>query len=96
MRAALLGDVEALKEQVRGQQDEIEAQCNLYEERLRAGADASDALQEEYDRARAEAEALRAQMRDSNLRTDLARKEFLRSEGQIALIKDMFLHEGEL
>ena len=96
MRAALLGDVEALREQVRGQQDEIEDQRNQYEERLKASAAANDALREERDAARAEAEALRARMQDINLRADLAKKEFLRSEGQIALIKDMFLHEGGL
>ncbi|MDG1373259.1 MAG: tetratricopeptide repeat protein [Paracoccaceae bacterium] len=104
---------DALKEQVKGQQAEIENQRTEHEERLKTDAVARDGLLEAMEtlkqkikdqRAEIEAlrhmeeslEALKSQMRDYDLRTDLAKKEFIRSEGQIALIKDMFLREGEL
>lgn len=107
---ALHADVQAendlLKEQIKGQQAEIEAQHSHHKERLKADAAALDALKQQIKDQQAEIEALRhveetlealkAQMRDHDLRTDLAKKEFLLSEGQIALIKDMFLREGEL
>lgn len=113
LHADVQAENDALKEQIKGQQAEIEDQHAQYEERLKTDAAARDALLDEMETLkqqiksqRAEIEALRhmeeslgalkAQMRDHNLRTDLVKKEFLRSEGQIALIKDMFLREGEL
>lgn len=80
-RDELVGETEALKQTIEEQQ---------------AGIDSLKELTAERDEALAKVEALRSQMRDHDLRTDLAREEFLRSEGQIALMKDMFLREGEL
>lgn len=113
LHADILAENDALKEQIKGQQAEIEDQHAQHEERLKTDAAARDALldametlKEQIKSQQAEIAtlrrmeenfaALRDQMRDHNLRTDLAKKEFLRSEGQIALIKDMFLREGEL
>jgi len=106
LHADVLAENEALKEQIKGQQAEIETQHAQYEERFKADAGAHDALTQQIKDQRAEIEtlkhvaeslqALKGQMRDHNLRADLPKKEFLGSEGQIALIKDMFLREGEL
>lgn len=107
---ALHADVQAendlLKDQIKGQQAEIEAQHAQHEERLKTDAATREALKQKIKGQQAEIEALRhveeslealkSQIQDYDLRTDLAKKEFLRSKGQIALIKDMFLREGEL
>lgn len=113
VHADVQAENDALKDQIKGQQAEIEDQRAEYEDRLTTNAATRDALLDEVSALKqkiedqqAEIEALRhaeerleslkSQMRDHNLRTDLAKEEFLRSEGQIALIKDMFLREGEL
>ncbi len=97
---------DALKEQVEGQQAEIEDQHTQNTAAQNALLDEIETLKQQIKDQKDEIkalrhrekslEALRSQMRDLNLRTDLAKEEFLRSEGQIALIKDMFLREGEL
>ncbi len=113
IHADVQAENDMLKEQVKGQQAELEDQHVQYEERLKAEAadrtallESIEALKQQIKDQQAEIEtlrhiedsleALKDQMRDHDLRTDLAKKEFLRSEGQIALIKDMFLREGEL
>lgn len=104
---------DVLKEQVQGQQAEIEKQYSLQaaltierdelldemrllKQRIEDQQVEIETLEETRGDVLATVEALRSQIRDHDARTDLAKKEFLRSEGQIALIKDMFLHKGEL
>ena len=48
------------------------------------------------DEALAEAETARKTAHDHEIRVSMAREEFLRSEGQIALIKDLVLREDSL
>ena len=106
VHADVQAENDALKEQVEGQQAEIEDQHARNTAARNALMDEIEALKQQIKDQKAEIkalrhrekslEALRSQMRDLNLRTDLAKEEFLRSEAQIALIKDMFLREGEL
>lgn len=133
LHADVQAENDALKEQVKGQQAEIEKRLDQQEELREAAAERDalkdqlqalqeqldslrqaekdcdvlrnerdvmraerDAREQERDAARAEVESLTAQMRDHDLRADLVREEFLRSEGQITLIKDLFLREGGL
>lgn len=106
VHADVQAENDALKEQVEGQQAEIEDQHAQNTVAQNALLDEIEALKQQIKDQKTEIEALRhrekslealrSQMRDLNLRTDLAKEEFLRSEDQIALIKDMFLREGEL
>lgn len=106
VHADVQAENDALKEQVEGQQAEIEDQHAQNTAAQNALLDEIETLKQQIKDQKEEIkalrhrekslEALRSQMRDLNLRTDLAKEEFLRSEGQIALIKDMFLREGEL
>ena len=72
--------------------DELEA---LKTEIAEAQAMRDDA-QTMRDEALAAAETARKTAHDHEIRVSMAREEFLRSEGQIALIKDLVLREGSL
>ena len=93
---------EALREQVAGQQAKIEKLLDL-EEAHKALNERVEQQEKELktaiaarDEALVKIDKLEDQLRDHNLRTDLARKEFSRSEGQITLMKEILLREGEL
>ena len=105
----LRNENDVLKDQIQGQQIELNKQQTSLDElkatvhdalRLRALLDdalvAEDTLKKECEDLRADLEKRDEELRGHEARMNLAREEFLRSEGQIELIKDLVLREGGL